>query len=136
MNERLEKHLIELEEDITLREINLKEKALKCPGIKLKWIRIYHSEKGRLTKLKDAEDILVKAYIKNQTNKTVTSDQIPKHLKNEASSKDPRIKQIQKEITKQYAVIDGLKDIVTYIIAGFGYDISNSEKCLKMELDF
>ena len=135
MNERLEKYMDELEEDITLLEINLKEKALKCPAIKLKWIRIHHMEKGRLSKLRDAENVLVTQYIEKQTNKKVTTEQIPKHLKNEASRSDPRIQTIQKEITRQYAVNDGLKDIVTYIIAGFGYDIKSAEACLKMELD-
>ena len=135
MNERLETYMTDLEQDITLLEINLKEKALKCPAIKLKWIRIHHMEKGRLSQLRDAENVLVKQYIEKQTNKKVTTDQIPKHLKNEASQNDSRIQTLQKEISRQYSVNDGLKDIVTYIIAGFGYDIKSAEACLKMELD-
>jgi ABC-type sugar transport system ATPase subunit len=134
LNDRLTKILIDMTEDMTLKEINLREKSLKCASIKLNWIKVIHQEYRRLKKLKEAENILIGKYVNDQTNLQL-SGQIPRHLKDQAAINDPRIMTIREEIQNQEETVACLKDVMSYVISGFGFEVSTSEKCVRMELE-
>lgn len=127
-NERIKELTIELEDDLKLNEVIITEKALKCPGIKTKWIQIYYEEKKRLNNLNLLKEQLKERYIQNYGQEGV-----PKIKTINESEKSEDIIKISKEIYKQVETIEFLKDIIDIVIKNFGYDISTAKELIKIE---
>lgn len=118
----------ELESDLELNDLNLKEKSLKCAGIRAKWLQIQYEESSVLNKLDEARKIKVKEYISKHGNPNA-----PKFMSEKEAENSKEIKQIDSSIEEQKEVLRYLIEINKTVICSFGYDIKNVIDLTKLE---
>lgn len=130
--EELSKRIIELDQelrnDVKLTELNIKEQALKAPGIKAKWACIMAKEQRHLKILKKTKKRLLDEYVEKHGMMGVNK----LRTEHEAKSSEKIVK-IDKLIDEQYDVIRYMEDIMK-IMHSYGYEISNTKDLIKMEI--
>ncbi|HPM74219.1 MAG TPA: recombination mediator protein UvsY [Saccharofermentans sp.] len=131
----LSKRLLEIEEelraDLELSEITLHDKSMRCPGIKLKWLKIQFEEQRMLARLEQEKEKIqdqYKASYGDRGEKTyVAASNIAKKLKaDENYDKIEQAIELQKEVLR---FLDG----ALKLMREFSYDISNSIKIVQLE---
>jgi len=114
-------------EDLTLREINIREKALECPALKTKWLMILSEEKKYLKLLKKAKSKSLEDYVQNHGKIGV-----PKLLTSKDAEKQKEITNINQAISDQEEVVEFVEGIVK-IFSNLNFDIKNSVDLIKIE---
>ena len=118
----------ELMKDADLKQYNLNEKSLACPGIKTKWVQIFFEEQKYLDKLENAEKKLTDDYVKKFGDVNV-----PKFKTEREADTNEEIKKVKDAIKIQKEVVRYVDMILHTVINGFGFDIKNSLEAQKLE---
>jgi hypothetical protein len=128
--EVLQKYITELEIDVKLDELNLKESALTLPAKKAKWVSRLMIEKKNLNDLLASRSIHIKTIvnqIKNESPIKLTGPSLER-----AAEQHESIKKIDNSIELQKHVVDFLER-VERTIHSIGFDIKNLIELIKME---
>lgn len=126
----LQKYVAELEEDVKLDELNLKEAALTLPGKKAKWVSRLMLEKSELIELTKKKNILVSSVIEAVKAESPVKMTYPS-LK-EAAERHSAVAELNLEIKERESVVEFLER-VEKTIHSIGFDIKNLIELLKME---
>ena len=129
----LSKRFVELHaqvvSDLSINQLNLKEKTLETPALKTKWLMIYFEEKRYLHKLKDALSIKVKEYVGQHGREGV-----PKRKTEDESVANVDIKKLRAAISEQEEIVEFLSGTGILKISGaFNFDIKNAIDIIKIE---
>ncbi len=130
LNKRILELSEELEVDLELNEMNLKDKALRTPGLKSKWIKIYYEELDYQEKLEEAKEKLKEKYM----NTYGETPEEPRFMVERKVSENQDIKKLNKAFKEQQKVVRFLTDVNKNIMSRFNFDIKNSQEILKMEM--
>lgn len=126
----LQKYITELENDVKLDELNLKDAALTLPGKKAKWVSRLMLEKSELIALqkrKEKQLVSVIEAIKAESPVKMTYPSLK-----EAAERHSIVSEINNEIKEKEGVIEFLER-VEKTIHSVGFDIKNLIELLKME---
>jgi len=126
----LQKYIAELEEDVRLDELNLKDAALTLPGKKAKWVSRLMLEKSDLIELSKKKDKLVSSVIEAIKAESPVKMTFPS-LK-EAAERHSAVSELNLEIKEKESVIEFLER-VEKTVHSIGFDIKNLIELLKME---
>jgi len=126
----LQKYVQELEDDVRLDELNLKEAALTLPGKKAKWVSRLMLEKTELINLHKKKDKLVTAVIEEVKKESPVKLTYPS-LK-DAAERHTAIIELNQEIKEKESVVEFLER-VDKTIHSIGFDIKNLIELIKME---
>lgn len=126
----LQKYVAELEEDVKLDELNLKEAALTLPGKKAKWVSRLMLEKSELIELTKKKNNLVSSVIEAVKAESPVKMTYPS-LK-EAAERHSAVAELNLEIKERESVVEFLER-VEKTIHSIGFDIKNLIELLKME---
>ncbi len=130
LNKRILELTEELEVDLELNEMNLKDKSMKTPGLKSKWIQIYYEELDYQEKLEEAKEKLKEKYMGTYGE----DPNQPRFMVERKVSENQDIKKLNKAFKEQQKVVRYLTDVNKNIMSGFNFDIKNSQEILKMEM--
>lgn len=128
--EVLQKYIAELEVDVNLDELNLKESALTLPAKKAKWVSRLMIEKKNLNDLFVSRSIQIKNIInqiKNESPVKLTGPSLER-----AAEQHETIKKLDESIVLQKNIVDFLER-VEKTIHSIGFDIKNLIELIKME---
>jgi len=128
--ELLQKYIQELEQDVALNELNLKESALMLPAKKAKWVSRLMLEKKNLNDLYSNRAAQMRILIKKIQIESPVKLTAPS-LEKTAELTDT-IKSIDSDISHQKNVIDFLER-VEKTMHSIGFDIKNLIELIKME---
>jgi hypothetical protein len=126
----LQKYIHELENDVKLDELNLKEAALMLPAKKAKWVSRLMIEKNNLNMLYKQKNETIREAVKEIQKESVVKLTTPTLEK--ASERHPTVVQLNQEIKTLQIVIDFLER-VEKTMQSIGFDIKNLIELIKME---
>jgi len=118
----------EVQADLRITEINVKEKAMQSSSLKCKWFVTYLSEKKKLEALQDKRKEVIDEYVKEHGK----VDVLKVKTQNEAT-KQEQIKTIDKALKIQCEVVEYLEGVYK-IWTTFSYDVKNSIDIIKIEV--
>jgi len=126
----LQQYINELEEDVRLDELNLKDAALTLPGKKAKWVSRLMIEKNSLLELSKKKDKTVATVIEEIKKESPIKLTYPS-LK-DAAERHTKIIELSQEIKEKEGVVEFLER-VDKTIHSIGFDIKNLIELIKME---
>ena len=126
----LQKYIYELENDVKLDELNLKEAALMLPAKKAKWVSRLMIEKSSLNVLYKQKSDVIREAVKEIQKESAVKLTTPTLEK--ASERHPTVIQLNQQIKDLQIVIDFLER-VEKTMQSFGFDIKNLIELIKME---
>jgi len=126
----LQQYINELEEDVRLDELNLKDAALTLPGKKAKWVSRLMIEKNSLLELSKKKDKTVATVIEEIKKESPIKLTYPS-LK-DAAERHSKIIELSQEIKEKEGVVEFLER-VDKTIHSIGFDIKNLIELIKME---
>jgi len=126
----LQKYIHELENDVKLDELNLKEAALMLPAKKAKWVSRLMIEKNNLNMLYKQKNETIREAVKEIQKESAVKLTTPTLEK--ASERHPTVVQLNQEIKTLQIVIDFLER-VEKTMQSIGFDIKNLIELIKME---
>jgi hypothetical protein len=126
----LEKYISELDSDVALDELNLKENALMLPARKAKWVSRLMKEKAALNELNKEKNQLIGKIgeeIRKESPVRLTTIVCEK-----TAEKHEAVVEINKQINEKKIIIEFLEK-VEKTIHSIGFDIKNLVDIIKME---
>lgn len=126
----LQKYIHELEKDVKLDELNLKEAALMLPAKKAKWVSRLMIEKNNLNDLYKQKNQAIHSAVKEIQQESAIKLTTPTLEK--ASERHPTVAKINQDIKSLQVVIDFLER-VEKTMQSIGFDIKNLIDLIKME---
>lgn len=129
LNKRILELSQELDSDLEINEMEVKDKSLRSPGLKSKWIQIYYEELDLQDKLEATKNTLTDKY----TSEYGESTDDPPFMVGRKVAENADIKKLEKAIKNQQKVVRFLNDVNRNIWSGFGWDLRNVLDYLKLE---
>ena len=126
----LQQYINELEDDVRLDELNLKDAALTLPGKKAKWVSRLMLEKSNLLELSKKKDKTIATVIEEIKKESPIKLTYPS-LK-DAAERHSKIIELSQEIKEKESVVEFLER-VDKTIHSIGFDIKNLIELIKME---
>lgn len=126
----LEKYIKELEADVVLDELNMKESALMLPAKKAKWVSRLMLEKNALAELHRKKAQIIKAACEELKKESAV--RLAQPVLERAAEKHPIVDDINNEIRQKELLIDFLER-VEKTMQSLGFDIKNLIELIKME---
>lgn len=126
----LQRYIQELEEDVRLDELNLKDAALTLPGKKAKWVSRLMLEKSSLIELSKKKDKILNTVIEEIKKESPVKLTYPT-LK-DAAERHTAVAELNLELKEKEGVIEFLER-VDKTIHSIGFDIKNLIELIKME---
>lgn len=126
----LEKYISELDADVALDELNLKENALMLPARKAKWVSRLMKEKAALNELNKEKDQLI-SRIGEEIRKESPVRLTPLVCEKTAE-KHEAVVEVMKQISEKKIIVEFLEK-VEKTIHSIGFDIKNLVDIIKME---
>ncbi len=129
--EILEKYGQEIAEDTAVDEINVKDVAMRLPGIKHKWVARLINHKKQLNRLEKEKEAVIEATLKKIKEKG--DIQLSKGAMTAKISTLESVKVLDEKIDEQKALVDYLEHVES-IFRYMTNDIKNVIDIMKMEL--
>lgn len=129
--EILEKYGQEIAEDAAVDEINVKDVAMRLPGIKHKWVARLINHKRQLNRLEAEKEAIIEATMKKIKEKG--DIQLSKNAMTAKISTLDSVKSLDEKIDEQKALVDYLEHVES-IFRYMTNDIKNVIDIMKMEL--
>lgn len=129
--EILEKYGQEIAEDTAVDEINVKDVAMRLPGIKHKWVARLITHKRQLNRLDKEKEAVIEATLKKIKEKG--DIQLSKSAMTAKISTLESVKVLDEKIDEQKALVDYLEHVES-IFRYMTNDIKNVIDIMKMEL--
>lgn len=126
----LERYIKELEADVVLDELNLKEAALTLPAKKAKWVSRLMIEKSNLLELHKKKNQIIKSAVEEV--KKESSVRLAQPVLERAAERHPMVEDILSKIRDKEAVVEFLEKIEK-TMQSLGFDIKNLIELIKME---
>jgi len=126
----LEKYIKELEADVVVDELNLKEAALMLPAKKAKWVSRLMLEKNNFNDLQRKKTKIVREAVEELKRESGVRLATP--TLERAAEKHPAVVAIESEIQNTQSVVDFLER-VEKVMHSLGFDIKNLIELIKME---
>jgi len=126
----LEEYIKELEEDLKINELNLKDYQLRLPAIKHKWTGRMIRMKSHINQLKKQKD-KVKADIMTEIDHT-SNVKLTQPVIAATADKHSRIQDINKQIQDAELLVE-LLERSEKTLSSCSYDISNIIKIMQLE---
>jgi hypothetical protein len=130
LEETINNYKSELNLDCHLDELNLKEQAMKLPGLKAKWVTRQINHKRELAKLNNLRKTTHKSLldrVKTETNVELSNLALSKKIEGSDIIGD-----IDKRIEELEVIILYLEKVEA-IFKGVSFDIANSIKLIQLE---
>jgi len=128
--ELVNQYIKEIQEDVTLDQLSLKDKQLRLPGIKHKWVGRLMRHKGELSELKRRQKHLLRE------GTTKVNESSPVKLATTTIEgmiiKSDQYQDIQNKIEDLSVIIEYLEK-VEKICGNMTYDIKNLTEIIKLE---
>jgi len=128
--EQLSSYIKELEDDVRIDELNLKEAALMLPARKAKWVSRLIIEKNNLNELFKKKNKIINDVV--ETLKKESAVRLATPTLEKAAERHAAVAEITTEINQKQNVIDFLER-VEKTIHSIGFDIKNLIEVIKME---
>ena len=127
-NEELNKYIAELNEDLELSVMNLKEKSLMMSTIRSKWLAYLFKEKENLSRIKDAKGKILSSKLNDKSSNSSIL-----RLKNEdtISKGDETIQKLSKMQKVTESNIDFIERSMN-ILNDFVWQVKNSIEIIKL----
>jgi hypothetical protein len=127
-NQDMNRYILELRDDLTLTQMNLKEKSLTVSAIRTKWLNYYFLEKNNLKRIKTKKDEIIKSKLGSGVQKSI----LPMKNTDKISQEDETIKKldVMADIVKNN--MDFLERAMN-ILNDFPFTIKNSIDLIKLE---
>ena len=127
-NDELNKYIAELNDDLNLSVMNLKEKSLMISTIRSKWLAYLFKEKENLSRIKDAKGKIITSKLNDKLN-----NESVLRLKNEdtITKNDETIQKLNKMLKITESNIDFIERAMN-ILNDFVWQIKNSVEILKL----
>lgn len=127
-NDELNKYIAELNDDLNLSVMNLKEKSLMISTIRSKWLAYLFKEKENLSRIKDAKGKIITSKLNDKSNNGSVL-----RLKNEdaITKNDETIQKLNKMLKITESNIDFIERAMN-ILNDFVWQIKNSVEILKL----
>jgi hypothetical protein len=129
--EILEKYGQEIAEDTAVDEINVKDVAMRLPGIKHKWVARLINHKRQLNRLEAEKEAIIEATMKKIKEKG--DIQLSKNAMTAKISTLESVKILDEKIDEQKAMVDYLEHVES-IFRYMTNDIKNVIDIMRMEL--
>lgn len=126
----LEKYIQELERDVILDELNMKESALMLPAKKAKWVSRLMLEKTALADLNKKKHQIIKAAVEEVKKESAV--RLAQPILEKAAEKHPMVEDIIIKIREKEILIEFLEK-VEKTMQSLGFDIKNLIELIKME---
>lgn len=127
-NPDMNKYILELRDDLSLSQMNLKEKSLTVSAIRTKWLNYYFLEKNNLKRIKSKKDEIIKSKMGSNVQKSI----LPMKNVDKISQEDETIKKLDSMSEMVRNNIDFLERAMN-ILNDFPFTIKNSIDILKLE---
>jgi len=126
----LERYIKELESDVVLDELNLKEAALTLPAKKAKWVSRLMIEKSNLIELNKKKNQIIKSAVEEVRKESGV--RLAQPVLERAAEKHPMVEEIHLQIKEKESVVEFLEKIEK-TMQSIGFDIKNLIELIKME---
>jgi hypothetical protein len=127
-NPDMNKYILELRDDLSLTQMNIKEKSLMVSAIRTKWLNYYFLEKDNLKRIKSKRESIIKSKLGTSANKSI----LPMKNTDSIYQEDETIKKLDKMSERVRNNIDFLERAMN-ILNDFPFTIKNSIDLLKLE---
>ena len=127
-NPDMNRYILELRDDLSLTQMNLKEKSLSVSAIRTKWLNYYFLEKNNLKRIKSKKDEIIRGKIANGVSKSV----LPLKNSDKIAQEDENIRKLDSMFEVVKNNIDFLERAMN-ILNDFPFTIKNSIDILKLE---
>lgn len=127
-NPDMNKYILELRDDLSLTQMNIKEKSLMVSAIRTKWLNYYFLEKDNLKRIKSKRESIIKSKLGTSANKSI----LPMKNTDYICQEDETIKKLDKMSERVRNNIDFLERAMN-ILNDFPFTIKNSIDLLKLE---
>lgn len=127
-NPDMNRYVKELRDDVSLTQMNLKEKSLTVSAIRTKWLNYYFLEKNNLKRIKNKKDEILREKISTSTPKSA----LPLKNIDKISQEDETLKKLDYMSEMVKSNIDFLERAMN-ILNDFPFTIKNSVDILKLE---
>jgi len=127
----LEEYIKELEEDLKINELNLKDYQLRLPAIKHKWTGRMIRLKSQINQLKKQKE-KVKSDIMSEIDHT-SNVKLTQPVISATADKHSRIQEINLKIQEAELVVE-LLERSEKTLSSCSYDISNIIKIMQLEM--
>jgi 23S rRNA A1618 N6-methylase RlmF len=128
--ELLEKYIKEIEIDLKIDEMNVKEMSLKAPGKKHFWVSRLIRHKRNLIDLENQKEDLKKRVVNEIQHQSIVK--LSYVAADKASDSTELIKSINKQIADEKILIEFLEK-TEKIFSSLTYDIGNITKIMQLE---
>lgn len=126
----LEKYIQELERDVILDELNIKESALMLPARKAKWVSRLMLEKTALTDLHKKKHQIIRTAVEEVKKESAVK--LAQPILERAAEKHPMVEDVMLRIREKEILIEFLEK-VEKTMQSLGFDIKNLIELIKME---
>ena len=127
-NPDMNRYIVELRDDLTLTQTNLKEKSLMVSAIRTKWLNYYYLEKSNLKRIRTKKDEIMKSKLGSGVQKSV----LPLKNADRVSQEDETVRRLDAMAEIVKTNIDFLERAMN-ILNDFPFAIKNSVDILKLE---
>ena len=127
-NPDMNRYILELRDDLTLTQMNLKEKSLTVSAIRTKWLNYYFLEKNNLKRIKAKREEIIKSKLASGVQRSV----LPLKNTDKISQEDENVKKLDSMSETVKTNIDFLERAMN-ILNDFPFTIKNSIDIIKLE---
>lgn len=128
-NQDLNDYNRELNEDMKVTKMNIREKSLMVSSLRVKWLNYYFKEKENLQRIKKAKDKIIKSKIGNNS---LSNSVLKMKSEDVLSGNDEQVKKLNEMAERVKTNIEFLERAMN-ILNDFGFSIKNSIDILKLE---
>jgi len=126
----IENYIKELESDLKIDELNLKEYQLKLPGIKHKWAGRYIRHKQELIELRSKRDEIKRKLVEQIQETSPVKLALP--IVERTAEKHSELKDTDKKISELNLVVE-LLEKAEKTLSSTSYDLKNLIDIIKLE---
>lgn len=123
---KIDLYVEDMKKDMELTEVNIHDKSLTVPAVKIKWIAILHREQAYLKRLENADRELIDRSFAQNPNR-------PRFQHERDLIDSGKLVAVRKAIEEQKEVVSTLTDLVKMVVAGYGMEVGNVVKLLALE---
>ncbi len=128
-NQDLNDYNRELNDDMKVTKMNIREKSLMVSSLRVKWLNYYFKEKENLQRIKKAKDKIIKSKIGNNN---LSNSVLKMKSEDVLSGNDEQVKKLNEMSERVKTNIEFLERAMN-ILNDFGFSIKNAIDILKLE---
>ncbi len=128
-NQDLNDYNRELNDDMKVTKMNIREKSLMVSSLRVKWLNYYFKEKENLQRIKKAKDKIIKSKLGNNS---LSNSVLKMKSEDVLSGNDEQVKKLNEMSERVKTNIEFLERAMN-ILNDFGFSIKNSIDILKLE---